>query len=168
MPNVLTTITPWSNESVGIIFSTTLASAVYPTANLALYFPFAISQSCIAVDMFCYNGAAVAGNVDMGIYTAGGTLLVSTGATAQASTNVLQKIAITDTTLVGPNDFYMGISLSDATTATLFRVATAAQTQGSQGGLQEASAHPLPATATFAACATAYTPFFGLTINTTL
>jgi hypothetical protein len=166
------TIHPWSVYSVGIdlaAVSQTLrvgASAVYPTANLAIYVPFSLGVPITAVQMFIYNGATVSGNVDVGLYAADGTRLVSMGSTAQAGTSVLQAFDITDTPL-GPGNYYLACAV-DNTTATLFRLAPTARQIAGLGCFTQVTAFPLPAVATFATYASAYLPVFGLSTRTVL
>ena len=154
-------LTAFSMCSCGPLPHGTVANAVWPAANLAIYIPFRVSAPVLVTQMFTTNGSTVAGNVDIGIYDVAGTRLVSSGATAQSGTSALQAYDITDT-LLAPGQFYLACSLSDGT-ATIARVATSAQFLRAFGCAQEASAHPLPATATFATMAQAYLPIIGLT-----
>lgn len=158
----------WSLETLGVgqntMSNTNLsaqASAVYPAASRILYLPFGLATPIVVVKLWCYNGATVAGDVNMGIYDAAGTRLVSIGTTAQASINVLQSFDITDTE-IGPGDFYLAIIASSAS-ATFFRIAPA-QVGFCQamGMLQEAgSGSTLPASATFASVTSAFIPQIG-------
>jgi hypothetical protein len=110
--------------------------------------------------LYHYNGATAANNIDVGIYDAAGTRLVSAGSTAQAGTSDLQLFDVTDT-LLGPGLFYFAVSF-DGTTGTVFRHVVS-QNFGQALGVcqQTASAHPLPATATFAANAFQIVPTCG-------
>ena len=149
------------NGAQAVLGPMSLASAVYPGANRVVYTPFRIGRPTLIRKLFWMNGTAVAGNVDCGIYDAAGTLLVSTGSTAQSGTSALQTVDVTDY-LVGPGLFYEAIQLSDATTATLFRSLLAAELCRVIGMAQEATAGlPLPATASFASVASAYAPHLG-------
>ena len=166
-PNV--TIHPWAWESIGVKLTgqggTTLPNAVstaYPTANQALYVPFCLTRPIIVAQLFWVNGATVSGNVDAGIYSVDGVLLVSTGSTAQAGTSVSQVVDITDTQL-GTGLFYLAIAV-DNTTATLIRgTAGSVARCAAMGCANQGSAFPLPAPATFATIASNYIPVFGLT-----
>ena len=126
----------------------------YPTANVAQFYPIIVRAPFTARSFTWRNGAAVSGNVDMGIYTSTGTRLVSTGSTAQSGTSVLQTATCT-ATLIQPGDYYLGFAC-DNTTSTFGRVAIGAIPTRSQGIVQMAAAFPLPASATFAVSALNY------------
>ena len=164
----LPTIHTWSYECLGVpltgmaLLLSAQASAVYPTANLAIYLPFGLATIIKVTKLWWYNGATLSGNVDVGIYDSAGRRLISTGSTAQAGTaSRIQAVDVTDT-LIGPGDFYLAIAAS-ATTVTLFRIALGNALFGKAFGiLQQATAFPLPATATFATTAQTFVPEFGL------
>ena len=169
------TIHPYSWESMGPFIAhvqgtvlPSIASAVWPTANKAMYMPFWLAQPIIVVKLFCLNGAAVSGNVDMGIYDAAGTKIVSTGSTAQAGISVIQEFDIADT-VVGPGLFYLAIAL-DNTTGTIYRGFFLSLPVASLAGMaHQLTAFPLPATATFAAVATNTTiPICALTTRSVI
>ena len=168
----LVTMHTHSPQAIGTELATaagklsTAASAVYPTANLALFIPFWLGTSHTAVQLFCWNGATVSGNIDVGIYAADGTKLVSSGSTAQAGVNVLQAFDIADTVL-GPGNYYLAVAM-DNTTGTLFRLNIANRTVSGFGCLQQASAFALPAVATFAAYTTSYQPVIGFSTRAVL
>ena len=50
-------------------------------------------------------------NIDVGIYSADGTRIVSAGSTAQSGTEIAQNFAIADT-LIGPGDFYLAMVMN--------------------------------------------------------
>ena len=164
------TLTPWHELSVGNYIlheaSTAPVSGTWPAANRAIYIPFTLYGPETVRKMFCGNGGAVSGNVDVGIYNAAGTRLVSSGSTAQASINVLQVFDITDTT-IGPGYYYMALAL-DNTTGTILNSNPAVFVMPVWGVKQEAAAFPLPATATFANVSSAYLPMVGLSMVTSI
>lgn len=137
----------------------TLSSLAWPTANRAVFVPFRISAPLLVRQLFVQNGSAVSGNIDLGVYDAVGTRIVSSGSTAQSGTSVLQVIDITDTQL-GPGLFYFAVAI-DNTTGTVTRISSAIAAAQMTGAVQMASAFPLPATATFAAIATGVVPVIG-------
>jgi hypothetical protein len=160
--NPLEFVTPWSLESIGIGLTfigslgrfSNVASAVYPAANTAYFYPFSIAAPSLITKLATSNGTTASGNLDIGLYAEDGTRLVSTGSTAQAGTSTLQVVDITDV-LLGPGVFYLALAM-DNTTGTIFRCAPGGGvTQYMQllGIAQMASAFPLPDTATFAAMA---------------
>lgn len=118
------------------------------TTGLALYFPFQLPAATVATQMWWHNGSSVAGNIDAGIYDAEGTRLVSTGAVAQSGASAVQLADITDTALI-PGAYYFALSTSS--TGQIYALSLNRGVSRLAGILQQtASAHPLPATATFA------------------
>ena len=163
------TIHAWSIESIGInatstLFSTT--SGAWPTANLAIFIPFRATSNFVATKMFAASGSGVngTGKIDVGIYTADGTLIVSSGSVIQTNAVSLQEFDITDTA-IAPGLYYLAVSL-DNTANTLYRISGTVPGTRSLGLLQQASAHPLPASATYATMASTIYPLIGLTTRT--
>jgi len=169
----LVTIHPFSLESIGngvdstgFVFNS-IASAVYPTANLALFIPFSLSKSITIVKLFSYTGATKSGNIDMAIYSEDGTKLTSAAAVAQGTINVLQEFDITDIQ-IGPGTFYMAVVL-DNITGTLRRATSIGNIGPAVHGMaQMANAYPLPVTAVFAQIAGNYIPMIGLSTRVVL
>lgn len=163
-------ITPWSLQSLGPQLQATgqrnLASQNYITASLVVYVPFWVPETVTFTKMFWLNGSAVAGALDVGIYAADGTRLVSSGSVSQAGTSRIQVTDIGDTT-VARGTYYMAI-LSDTSGVTqkLFALLPAAGIPQSLGLLQQASVTiPLSTNAspaTFAKYASAYIPYIGV------
>lgn len=159
-----------SGESMGIamkahVGSGTFASAVWPTSNRAYYYPFRIDHPITVLKLWMANGAAAAGNLDIGIYSEDGTRIVSSGSTAQAGTNTLQEIDIADT-VIGPGAFYLAAAM-DGTTGTAFRFSGGSSTRSLLlGYYSQVTAFPLPANATFASQASQWIPLFGLAAKT--
>lgn len=143
-PNI---ISPFNHDSVGgllnmLNFISAPASATLPQ-NVAHFFPFWLEVEAIAKKMAVLTGATANGNVDVGIYDEEFNYLISSGATAQGSTNTVQELDITDTTLP-PGNYWMALSLSSAT-GTVFRLTAADEVAISQTPcLTQATAHPLP------------------------
>jgi len=117
------TILPYGLEGIGAVVGESIdaASTTWIGAQTAIYTPFRIGRSVLIKGFFWLNGATVSGNVDCGIYGSGGTWLVSTGATAQSGTNVIQTVTLgTPYALSAQGSyFYLGIMLTSAT-GTLF------------------------------------------------
>lgn len=150
------------SQSNFTVFGTlgTPASAVWPTANRAIYVPLILPFAYPVKRAFWMNGTAVAGNVDLGIFNADtAAKLFSTGATAQAGTSVAQYVAVD--WLIPPGEYYLALSLSSGSGTTLR--STGITTQNILGYLQEGSAHPLPTSMTPVAITVAYVPVFGIT-----
>lgn len=143
------------------------ATTVWPLANRAIFVPFRIKGRINVAQLFSSNGAAVSGNIDLGIYAIDGTRILSKGSTAQAGTSALQALDVTDK-FIAAGSYFFACAL-DNTTGTL--LALASGTLGLTiltGCYQMASAFPLPATATFAALTSDYVPAIGLTQESVL
>ena len=169
------TIHPWSVESVGPTFMQTggtalnsVASSLFlPAANNIFYIPFYLTKPVLFVDGWWYNGTALSGNADLGIYTIDGAKIVSSGSVATAGASALQAAGLADTQ-VGPGSFYMALTASDAGTQTFFRGVWGQVLAAPAAGVFEEAAggFGLPATATFASATTNYLPVFGLSLRT--
>jgi hypothetical protein len=138
----------------------TPASVVWPAANQALYVPFTVSDRVTFTRAHWYNGATASGNVDVGIYNEAAARLCSTGAVAQGTINVVQTAAFTASVALNPGRYYMAMSCSSAT-ATMF-ASSASLLPIMAGMYQQATAHVLPATATFATWTSTMQPLFSV------
>lgn len=175
-PNVtmppIVTVEPFSLESIGAQLRSHLgisssASAVWPTANLAIFVPFQLYQIATFVKMAVLIGATNGNNIDVGIFDREGNRLVSIGSTAQGSTNAVQTFDITDTTLL-PGTYYLATACNGTTGAISRFAPTGAGFCASCGMLQAASAFPLPASVTYAACGQEYIPYVMATVRTVI
>lgn len=138
----------------------TPASATWPAANEAIYIPFVIPEAATFTRGYVYNGATAAGNWDIGIYDEAGNRKASSGAVAMGTINVVQAIAFTASVLLTPGRYYMALANTLAT-ATVFASA-ANLTYFHHGPYIQLTAHPLPATATFATWVSTIMPLFGV------
>lgn len=141
----------------------TPAATTFPVANDAIFVPFYLHQATLIKRLFCSNGTVVSGNVDVGIYTEDGALIVSSGSVAHAGTSDLQFFDVTDIVL-GPGRYYMAIAM-DNTTGTIFRANLSVSQQRSLGMAKQASAFPLPASATLAVVTSGFLPLIGAEIR---
>lgn len=163
---LLPTITPLSPNAIGAATNTNLgnlASAVYPVANRAYLYPFAIDCNLPVKALFCSNGSAGIpnDNVDVGIYSQDYKKIVSSGSVAQAGTDTAQVLATPANLELGAGEYYLAIVMN-GTTGTLQRSAvTTAAILRRQHCWMMSSAFPLPATITPAVIAQAYIPIFG-------
>ena len=145
------------------IFTTTegvvLASAAWTNANVAVYMPIVVRHSFPVKQLRIANLATVSGNFDLGIYDSDTdglpqTRLLSTGSTAQSGANTVQLVDTGTTTLAA--GLYYAASVFDNGTATIMAIGVLAHTGFNSGDsphsldgvFQEASAFPLPSTAT--------------------
>lgn len=162
-------ISPWSQQSLAVPLycgvGLTPGGQNFVTANMAVFYPFGVPEAMLVTQLFWMNGAAVAGNLDAGIYDTSGTLLTSTGSTAQANTAVVQAVNITDYVL--PRGLYYFALASDTSGATQKVLCTlpAAGIPQAWGMVQQASAFPLATNANpaiFAKYTSAFVPQAGL------
>lgn len=158
-PGQEVTISSGGPLSVGL-FIGSMPSAVWPSANLAIFVPFRLPAPLTVQSLWVLNGATASGNIDVGIYDYTGTKLVSTGSTAQSGTNVVQSVGVT--AVLGAGLFYLALAMNN-TTGTIARFAPANVGLVKAAGLAEAaSAFPLPATTTLSTVSNAYMPLVGL------
>ncbi len=133
-------------------------------ANLAVYVPFSLPFYYPAARIYWCNGGTASGNVDVGIYSQGGTRMYSSGSTAQSGTSQLQYVDFTDM-ILSPGKYYMGVVCSAATANLMYgSSAVAAAGLALAGCLEEAlGATTLPATMTPIEIAHALYPLVGFT-----
>lgn len=146
-----------SRDSVLQALDVAASSIAWPTANTAVFVPFHVYTPTVVKQIGWFNGSAVSGNVDCGIYDAAGTRLISTGSTAQAGVSTIQTVDVTDT-LLGPGLFYMAFA-ADNITATVIGIVPTLQRGRVLGLVEMATAFALPATATFATLTGNVVPF---------
>ena len=69
MPPLVGVDSPLSlGTQISAVSLATPASATFPSANRAILVPFVVTEDCTVVKLWAYNGAAVSGNIDLGIY----------------------------------------------------------------------------------------------------
>ena len=126
------------------------AAAVWTTANTALFMPFVLKVDKTLDKITVWNGGVVAGNIDVGIYKADGTKVVSKGATAVAGVNAPQSFDLTDTLLQAGVPYYAALVCSDASTNQLLTIVTTAALSFVSGFFEQAAVGTLPSPAVFA------------------
>lgn len=136
---------------ISIAFPQMTGNSVYPTANLAIYEPVRVAAAVVVKQMFL-GVVTAAGTVDLGIYDAAGTRVVSTGLVA-ASTACIH--AVTTTTLQ-QGLYYLAVTAT-STSLNLARSVFGAGYQASGGYKVEqlGAGSALPATATWTVSQTA-------------
>lgn len=141
--------------------SAALASAIWPTANMAIYMPMRVVSPVTVDRIGLWNGTVVSGNFDVGIFDGVSKVkLGSTGATAHTGTSVTQQAALT-ATLVLPRGFYfVGIAFDNITARLFRRTLGFIHLNTCAGFRSELSAYPLPATATMVVPSTTYIPMY--------
>lgn len=137
----------------------------WPTANTAIYVPFAVGYP-IAIAMIFWENGTVSGNIDVGIYSADGTKLVSSGSTALSGATSIQSVDIIDT-LLQRGLYYMAMAI-DNTTATVRTSNTLPIQNRVCGVLSQATAFALPATSTPVGTTVNFIPYLALTTKATI
>lgn len=161
----------YSMESIGVDMIEAGATALYnsasalnPTADLAYYIPFFLCKRVKVPILWCLNGAAVQGNIDIKLYNVDGVALTPSVQRAQAGINTYQTINIA-AVWIGPGLHYMAVVLSDAAVGTFFRTTMFANGAPAITGMQQqqlGAGAALPDVATFATITGNYIPIFGL------
>lgn len=160
------TLSVLSAQALGIglqaLGGTAPSSGTWTSTSRAIFVPFALAAPFQVRKVWWANGATLGANADCGVYSIGGTLLGSTGSTAQAGTSVVQSVSLS--LLLQPGSYYVALVLSN-TTGTVLRTTALTTTLGQPtlGIAQQATAFPLPATATLAVAGSAFLPLFGIT-----
>ena len=127
------------------VVTTNTNAIVWPTANKAFYIPFSINSEQTVKRIITFIGDTSSGNIDVGIYSTNGTKEVSAGSTAMGTNNQVQIFDIADTTLPA-GKYYMAMAVDNVTA----KIRISAGAINTLFGIkEEASAFPLPATATF-------------------
>jgi hypothetical protein len=140
-----------SAQDTFAVNASTWADIAWPSANLAFYCPVLLEDIVTVYAIGWQNGNAVSGNADAGIYDTNGTRLLSAGSTAQSGTSAPQVVTLGTPVVLNPGLYYMAAVL-DNTTGHIVRCQSGgAVLQRVSGVQQQASALPLPSTATFAA-----------------
>lgn len=139
----------------------------YPGANLAIYVPVRVQVTAVVKKLWISVGLTATGNVDCGLYSAGGTRLVSIGSTAKNVTSTEQVYDVTDTT-IGAGLYYLAMSCDG--TESFYADIDAAPLDAGMGLLSEQLANvTLPATATWSVPQTlAFYPRIGMLLETTV
>ena len=136
-----------------------VGSLTWALADRAIYVPVRISAPIVVKKLGIMNGADVGATLDLGIYDAAGTKLVSTGAQSQGSGSTMVIFDVTDT-VIQMGLCYFAVVLSNNTSSVMGYNRTAPISL-SNGVLTEAlGSTALPATATWAANQTnTFSPF---------
>jgi hypothetical protein len=145
-------MSPWHPNSIGQFLTATnwIASsgaAVWPAANQAWLIPFVLERPATVYKIGWVNGGVASGNIDAGVYDAAGTLLISTGSTAQGTVSVYQEVDVADTALPARAVLYMAMAI-DNITARMTRFNPDTGAAAAMGVRQKTSSFVLPSTLT--------------------
>jgi hypothetical protein len=153
-------------EITGIPISAAPGDIYWPSNNLALYVPFAVPLPIRVLKLWFGCGSIGTDNFDLGLFTAAGTKLVSSGATAKAASGTEVVVDVTDTS-IGPGLYYIGLSCA-STGSSFYLYGFTTPIAAAYGIKQEEAAHPLPATATMVNASSSYIPLVGMLIEATV
>jgi hypothetical protein len=125
-----------------------ISSAAWPANNLAVYVPVSIPVPFIVARFMVPNGSNITGNVDVGIYSAAGALLLSTGSTARANASAVQYIDVTNQVFQA-GTYYLAL-VGSSTTGTYLRAPISIATRARMVGVleEQLGATALPSTMT--------------------
>lgn len=138
--------------------------ATWMAANDAVFAPIRFPYSYPVQRVYWINGSSGSGSghVDMGLYTRGGTRIFSIGSTLMSGASSVQYAALSTPVLVTPGIYYLAYA-NDGTTSRVSGFSTSTNPR-SAGCFIQASAFPLPASATFAQSpSTLVVPLMGVT-----
>lgn len=117
--------------------SPTVAGA-WPTANLAIYVPIRVQWQVVLRKLWLApTTTATTGNLDVGLYTSGGTRIISAGNTNKAAGTAEQIIDVTDT-VIYPGLYFMALVCSNNTDTFSKGTAVTAPFFAAMGCLSEA------------------------------
>jgi hypothetical protein len=143
------------------------ASNNWPTANLAIYIPLSLPWSYTVNRVFWINGATVGGNCSVAVLDSAGVRLATSGSTVTSGASTIQYVTLGSPLVMSAGRYFLGISFSGTTTVSWLTTGVTADFGRMMGLFQQASAHPIPTTATFASFASIGYPFAGITRTTT-
>ena len=158
-------ITSFGPQATAGVFSFNSAPATNSplVASTGIFVPFRIAYPFLCLNLWCQNGAAVAGTFDIGIYSRSVEKLVSAGSTTQAGTSAPQKVTLGTPLLLPPGTYYMAMSVSTVTTCKYFIALPTLLASLQLGGLAQAATQtPLAQTPTLVSLANSWIPLFGL------
>jgi hypothetical protein len=127
-------------------------TGAWPVANQAIYIPIRVTHPVVARKMVWVTGSgATSGNYDIGLLDAVGRKLASSGSTAVPAIETLVVFTLPTALRLEQQIVYLALALSSATCQYYgYRLTVDTQEMRTTGLVQEASAVPLPTTATFA------------------
>ncbi len=145
----------------------TVATNITWVANRAIYIPVAIPWEYPVNRVFWTNGGTITtSNADFGIYTPSGTKVYSTGSTALSGTSTTQFVTPSTPFVLSAGQYYFAYACDNTTSRSFGNTLGTAATGAMLGYLSQATAFPLPATATFATYGTPGFELCGITRTT--
>lgn len=169
-PYVITSLGRWGAWMQDLNMPSNPVSATVATNKRAFYVPVYLPINVYVLRLGWLNGAAVAGNIDCGIYSSVAGMpsarLLNTGSTAQAGINTLQTVDTTDTWLTA-GTYFLAIT-GDTSTSTLFATGVGNNFSVGAGMMEQTPVtFGLPATATPVSAASGFRiPLIGMWTRT--
>jgi len=160
----LTTIAAMDMLGSAFTYGVPPSSVAYPLANLALYVPFSVSETVTVYEGWVVTATLAAGNFDIGVYSAAGSRLTSSGATAKPASDVANTTTMTNLVL-NPNTRYYMAFAADGTNNYMAHNAVAGLCEA-MGMLESTTSYVLPSSPTLSRTSRAYIPHFGLNLYT--
>ena len=143
-------------------------SFTWGTANRAIYSPVAMPSAFTIARFMVANNNNASGTADVGLYSAAGKKLFSTGATARSTVNVLEYYSVTAANFPA-GFYYLALLCSSATAQIDAALGGDTPTLQASGFLQEnVGAATLPTTMTPAQYTAQAIPSYGFTQSATL
>lgn len=141
-------------------------TAVWPSANRALFSPFYLDQAMIA-KAIVIQVATQSGNVDVGIYNEGFGRIVTKGTTAVAAAGIqlfdlTASVTGTASPVLNPGTYWLAMAVDNGTASFQRQSAPGVVIHRMVGCGQMVSAFVLPATLTWGAPGANYTPVITL------
>jgi hypothetical protein len=166
-------IHPWHKNSIaeqitslGGVVINSLTSNAWPSGSFAILTPFYLQSRMYVDTMYWINGATVAGQVDMAVYTEDGTKIFGTGPVLQSGTTSLQFNSLSPEWELGPGVYYLALVASSGSAT--FRSAFNSLSTGAMAqvlGMACAPAQyplPLTITGTLRTMSSDYIPAYGI------
>lgn len=147
-PLSIDTVTTYGSTGWGHLLASLSGSGAYPATNLAIYVPVRVRQAVIVRKLWVACTATGTDTVDLGVYNAAGTQVVSVTEAAKVISDEL-VIDVSPDVALSPGLYYMAMSCA-SNTATFLRYITTAPLLAGLGVRTEAlGSVTLPATATW-------------------
>lgn len=160
----------WCAPSPTTVATASNGSAAWPLASMIIYMPMTLPWPFPVRRVFWANGSSAAGNMAMGIYTAGGAKIYATASTAQSGASVKQYVSPATPFVLQPGNYYLAL-INDGTTNRVFGGTLAQTGDGRVRGMAQqqlgGGSMVLPNAMTAAQYAQTIVPFMGITRTTT-
>jgi hypothetical protein len=127
----------------GVVSAVAMDSGAVGTANRIFILPLILEHDFLVTAFFVVNGATVSGLIDMGIYSAEGWRLFSTGTTFQTGTSVKQTLQIT-AQMLNKGAYYLALGFASASATVRGKLAASAADLAGIGMLIQDGTMPLP------------------------